>query len=350
MYIEILYAIPELIENQIIPTKTSLIELGYTEEQIKYLLINNLIYEVEPDTYKLASVKELFEYGKTNMLQGNKRTAQLIFELCYKIKPKHRDTCLQLFYSAVLHKDYPSAYKYLYALEHVSTQEHLRKDYKIYLLLLSQVSEVPEEYQEKLNAINNDRNLITHKKPNRQQRQDNKIIDLVLKGKYKFAIESLNNFLAEDYNYEVHRIIIKTLISHIITLDEQYKKDLLDKVHKKRYREIISTLESISLTRDLRTDEQSILDVTRSIIDIFETGEIPTIIPNDATNTPEAIKYYDYEKALELEETFLLSKEIPFDKSSIYFLLYEITKLIGNINRLRENNIEVGPTNPTLNY
>ena len=111
----------------------------------------------------------------------------------------------------------------------------------------------------------------------------------------------------------------------------------------------LNILESISLTRPLRTDEQSILDVTKSIIEIFETGVIPVPIPNDATNTPEAISYYDYSKALLLEENFLLSKEIPFDRSSIHYLLYEITKLIGNINRLRENNIEVGPTNPTLN-
>ena len=47
-------------------------------------------------------------------------------------------------------------------------------------------------------------------------------------------------------------------INYITTLDELYKKDLLDKVKHKRYREIIVTLEEISLTRDLRTDEESI--------------------------------------------------------------------------------------------
>lgn len=348
MYLEILYAIFELTTKRIIPTKKTLIEMGYTEEQINTLLANNLIYE-EQDTYKLSSVKEIFQFGKDNLIQGNKRTAQECFLLCYKIKPKHRDTCLQLFYHAVLHKDYPSAYEYLYALEHVSTQEHLRKDYKIYLYLLSQVSEVPSHYQEKLDAINNDKNLITHKKPNRQQRQDNKVIALVQKGKYKFAIESLNDYLAEDYNYEVHRIIIKTLIGHIITLDELYKKDLLDKVHKKRYREIISTLESIELTRELRIDEASILAITKSIVDIFETGEIPTPVPNDATNTAEAIRYYDYQKALSLEETFLLEKGKSFESSSVYFLLYEMNKLIDNVTRLKQNNIEIGSNNPTLN-
>lgn len=349
MYLQLLNTIYDLLLNKIVPTKSKLLELGYTEEQIDFLLTNNLIYEVESNIYKFTSIKVLYQFGKENLIQGNKRTAQETFLLCYKIKPKHRDTCLHLFYHAVLQKDYTAAYEYLYALENVSTQEYLRKDYKIYLYLLSQVSEVPKLYQEKLDAINNDKNLITHKKPNKQQRQDNKVIALVQKGKYKFAIESLNDFLASDYNYEVHRIIIKTLISQIITLDEKYKKDLLDKVHKKRYREIISTLESIELTRELRTDESSILAITRSIIDIFETGEIPIPIPNEATNTSEAIMYCDYPKALNLETTFLLDKRIPFETSSIYFLLYEINKLINNVNRLKENNIEVGLSNPALN-
>ena len=348
MYIELLNTIYELLLNKTVPTKSKLIELGYTEEQINYLLENNLIIEVQPNIYKLSSIKALFQYGKDNMLQGNKRISHLIFLLCYKIKPKHRDTCLQLFYNAVLREDYDKAYEYLYALENVSTQEHMRKDYKIYLYLLSQVSQVPEIYQEKLEAILNDQNLITHKKPNKQQRQDNKVVSLVLKGKYKFAIESLNDFLAEDYDYEVHRIIIKTLIRNIINQDDKYKKDLLDKVKHKRYREIISILESISTTRQLRTDEQSILDITQAIISIFEDNTLPIPIPNKATTVLEAIKYYDYEKALEIETDFLTAKNIPVDSSSIHFLLQEITKLIGNINRLQNSGVELY-SNPTLN-
>lgn len=149
MYIELLNKIYELTLNKIIPSKTKLLELGYAEEQINYLLTNKLIIEFQPETYKLSSVKVLFKYGKDNMLQGNKRTSHQVFLLCYKIKPKHRDTCLQLFYNAVLREDYNEAYEYLYALENVSTQEHMSKDYKIYLYLLSQVSQVPKQYQEK---------------------------------------------------------------------------------------------------------------------------------------------------------------------------------------------------------
>lgn len=344
MYIEILNTIYELMLNRIIPTKERLLSMGITEEQINYLLVNNLIIEAQPNTYKLSPVKVLFEYGKENMLQGNKRTAQDMYLLCYKIKPKHRDTCLQLFYNAVLRCDYNKAYEYLYALENVSTQEHMRKDYKIYLYLLSQVSQVPDIYQEKLEAILSDRNLITHKKPTKQQKQDNLIVSLILKGKYKFAIESLNNFLAEDFDYEVHRIIIKTLIRNIINQDDKYKKDLLDKVKHKRYREIITILEEISLTRQLRTDEESILDLTKAIIDIFENQNIPVPLPNNATNTKEAIMYFDYERALELETKFLTEKGISVDNSSIHFLLQELTKLIRNINRLNSNGITINST------
>ena len=36
---------------------------------------------------------------------------------------------------------------------------------------------------------------------------------------------------------------------------------------------------------------------------------------------------------------FLTSKEIPSDSSSINFLLNEIIKLIGNVNRLKDNGL-----------
>ena len=58
--------------------------------------------------------------------------------------------------------------------------EHLRKEYKIYLYLLSLVSEVPENYQEKLQAIHNDSSLLIHKKPKQFQKQDNIVMELIL--------------------------------------------------------------------------------------------------------------------------------------------------------------------------
>ncbi len=340
MIIQILNTIYELNINKIRVTKAKLLELNIREEEINNLLQNNLLITTAQDTYTLAPIKELFQYGKNLLISGHKKEAHDFFLLCYKIKPKHRDTCLQLFYYAVNHRNYTDAFKYLYALENVSTQEHLRKDYKIYLFLLSFLTEVPKEYQEKLDAIKNDKNLITHKKPNLRQKQDNKIITLVQKGKYKFAIESLNDYLAEDFDYEVHRLIIKSLISNIIDVDEKYKQSLLNLVHKKRYREIISILESISLTRELRVDESSILEITLSIVDIFETGNIPLPLPNEAKSTREAISYQDYPKALDLESQFLLSKNIFFSDSAVYFLLYEINKLMSNIHRLNQNNSE----------
>ena len=93
------------------------------------LLTNGLIYENKFGTYSITSVNKLYLYGKQNLLAGNKRTAQECFVLCYKLKPKHRETCLQMFYHAVLTHRYDEAYEYLYALENVSTNEHLRKEY-----------------------------------------------------------------------------------------------------------------------------------------------------------------------------------------------------------------------------
>ena len=46
---------------------------------------------------------------------------------------------------------------------------------------------------------------------------------------------------------------------------------------------------------------------------------------------------------MDIETAFLTSKNIPADSSSINFLLNEIIKLIGNVNRLKDNDITISP-------
>ena len=348
MYIALLKKIYDLSLAGTTITIESLLSINITSEQIKELIDNGLIYETRNGSFNITSVNNLFSYGKEQFLLGNKRTAQECFELCYRIKPKHRDTCLQLFYNAVLTRNYEEAYNFLYALENVSTNEYLRKDYKVYLYLLSQVSQVPEIYKTKIEDINSDPLLMLHRKPNNLQKQDNVIMRLILKGKYKFAIEKLNDFLSEDHNYAVHRIILKNLISQIIFVNDKYKSDILEKVKQKRYREIIYMLEEISSTRQLRNDEVALMNMIKTIISIYETGETPTPIENETTQITEAILFLDYEKALSLESEFLVSKGIPLDKSPMYILLVEVNQLIKNINRLKENNIPIKPSLPTV--
>ena len=79
-----------------------------------------------------------------------------------------------MFYNAVLTRNYEEAYNFLYALENVSTNEYLRKEYKVYLYLLSQVSQVPEIYKTKIEDINSDPLLMLHRKPNNLQKQEDK--------------------------------------------------------------------------------------------------------------------------------------------------------------------------------
>lgn len=341
MYIALLKRIYDLSLTGTTITPEALLSINITEEQIKELINNGLIYETRNGSFNITSVNNLFSYGKEQFLLGNKRTAQDCFKLCYRIKPKHRDTCLQLFYNAVLTRNYEEAYNFLYALENVSTNEHLRKDYKIYLYLLSQVSPVPPNYKTKIEDINSNPLLMLHRKPNNLQKQDNIVLRLILKGKYKFAIERLNDFLSEDHNYAVHRIILKNLISQIIFINDKCKSDILEKVKQKRYREIICMLEEISSIRQLKNDEIALLNLIKTIISIYETGETPIPIENESTQVTEAILFLDYEKALSLESEFLVSKGISLDKSPIYILLVEINQLIKNINRLKENNIPV---------
>ena len=123
----------------------------------------------------------------------------------------------------------------------------------------------------------------------------------------------------------------------IIKLNDEFKINLHDQIKKKNYRVVATKLEEKSLTCNLGIDEQSMLAITQQIITMLETQTTPVPIENDAMQVIEAIKHYDYDKALFLERTFLESKNIPLERSSIYLLLDQITKLIYNLNRIEEH-------------
>lgn len=337
MYLEFIKKIYSLLLSGIPITKDTLNSAEITDTQISSLIEDGVMFVDSKGIYRLTSINNLFLFGKNHLSHGRKKIALECFNLCYQLKPRHRYNCLQLFFNSVNKHNYGDAYKYLEALENVSTNEHLRKDYKIYLYLLSNLTEVPEEYQEKFELINSDPTILLHRKPTESQKQDNVIMRLIFKGKYKFALEKLNDFLSEDEEYEVHRQIMKSLIKQIVSLREKYKMSLVELAKKRRYREIVSTLEETSLTRELRSDESNVLQIVNTIISIFETGEIPTAIENEATKVTEAIQYYDFEKALELESEFIVSKCFPSDKSPMYILLVELNQLIKNINRIESH-------------
>lgn len=349
MDIKTLYTIYKMEQKGMKVTKKSLNKIGITDSSLKNLLQEELIYETEHKIYRLTSIKRLYQYGMNCLKQYKQDEAQQIFELCYFIKPNHRDTCLQLFYNAISTKQFELAYKYLHSLENVSTNEHLRKDYKIYLYLLSNICNAPEEYKEKVENIINDNNLLLHKKPDHQQKQENLIMELILQGKFKYAYETLNDFIEEERSHTIHRKIIKSLLKSIISLNETQKVDLLQQIKEREYRKIIEDLEQLSLQRKLKSNEQSVLMIAKSIINIFETGIVPVPIENDTDQVSIAIACHDYDKALELEYNFLESKNLPQEKSHIYQLLLQITIMIYNMNRKESRGIALTyPLKPML--
>ena len=116
MYTLLIYTIYKLNKENKRPTKELLTTLGITEEEINGALKEQIIIEKEQNCYFLVPVKQLYKYGVANLEVGNKKTAIDIFELCYKINPKHKETCLQLVYNAIDKREYELAYQLLYEL------------------------------------------------------------------------------------------------------------------------------------------------------------------------------------------------------------------------------------------
>jgi len=102
---ELVYKI--VIETLLI-TKESLLEHGFTEEEIEALIKMRMIEYISKDNYKLVSLEKFRHYGVKLLLEGNRVDANTCFEICYQSASNGRNINLQILLSELITFNNPS--------------------------------------------------------------------------------------------------------------------------------------------------------------------------------------------------------------------------------------------------
>ena len=320
----------ELIIKGIPLTKSMLIKNGIKESEINQMLDEGMLKIVNEDLYELYSLYELYYYGVKLLSEKEVRKANICFKICHQLNPNNRIFLMQLFCKSLKLHDYKMALERLSKIEKIESDKY-EPDNNLYLYLLSMLTPCPEEYQEKLYSMDYDSILLPTDSQEYHKDEMNNIRHLIMKNKYNSALRLLNKIILRDKYSTIEQETLKELLQQVIDADKEFKMSLLKSAKEEKYGVICSSLLEISHQRYLSNTETYIYLITKTIIDILRTSNIPesTIIDTDCIY--EAIKGNNFALAKSINDKIMKAKIPPFDNQIIDILLKQLNRLILDI-------------------
>lgn len=216
----------------------------------------------------------------------------------------------------------------------------IKKENNIYLYLLSFLTELPEEYIERIRNIKDEDILITKKDIRYKDISlQNKIRISILRNKFHEAIDIIEKNDVNQFSSKKERDLFLTLITLVNEKETEIRKKIECLAKNKAYEQLVLILEKRNKIRKLNLYEAYIYVITISILRIIKNNKIPKITNQNPNDLKSAIIGYNFQMALIFNKKDL---GIKYEESKyvINLLLVEINKLIDNVIKTAKNKIE----------
>lgn len=331
----------ELIIKDLPLNNLTLKEAEITEIDIQNMIDDNFLKLNFNNEYELSTIDSLYQYGlKMEMLRfANK--ADICFEKCYKEDPNNE----LYFQKLILYSLKTCNYKRFFKLFPLLTKEYNEenvKDRNMLIHLLSQVTKIPHEYYGELKTFDYDDYVLSYKCQTEDKEIKNEIKMLIIKSKYKYALKLTNNFIANKETTKL--LVLKELLGQVLSVENNFKYDLLLFTQRKEYANIVSYLDTKSRKRYLKNNETYILLVAKAICDLLETRKIKPVIITKTGYMYDALKGNNFELAKRLNYRFKKNNSETIEDNILDVLLTEIVDLIEEIKYEESISEEKGPS------
>lgn len=313
---------------------------GFTKEDINTLLEENIFKEVENNKYELVSMDGMYRYAVYLELHDQKDKAEKYLRKCYLLEPTNRKICMQLVLLELKRKNYVAAKKMFEVLKTIEPVQY-KEDNNLYQYLFGIILYDNEEFHETTKNMYFEDVAISYDKNHEYRIIENKIRSLILKQKYPYALNLLNDLRRETVAYNIEYELLKELIINAINLNKTFKFNLKRAIKNKNYNKIIYMLEKKDTKQNLSSMEINILLVTRAILDIINNNEIPLVDTTDTNDLFKAIIQNNFKLARDINIAFLERTEHNVDDDLLNILLNDIINKIASFKVIEENKEEV---------
>jgi len=312
-------------------TTKELNSYGFNSKDINELIEQGIIERVKRGYYSFTGIDQLFSYGKELVSLKNYDQANICFNRCYDLNPRHSRTCFQLFVQSLNRKDYEAVFKYFNVLMDTENPYHILEN-NFYLYLLNMITDIPEEHREYARYLKyEDIRVDFNDRRYQDVPQYNKIRVSILQRKFPFALKQLRDLTEQHGSATVQDIITRTLLFQVINVETKSKNTLIGLAKSKQYNEIVQYLEEKQRRYNLSITDTYTLKLAKQLIDLIRTKKIPKANIFETENLFEAIDGYNYKLALNLNKSYNAKAGINDDQNVMNLLLADICEMIRNL-------------------
>jgi len=304
------------IENEELTTK-DFNNNGFNSNDITNLIKKDIIKRVSRAHY-VVSYDVLFQYGNTQKQNRNYVLSNKIFKKCFESKPNMYEACFELLCDSIIKKEYD---EFIYIEKLLDSNiPYYVSNAKLFLYMLNEFIDIPSNLKKYLeNLTFQELKVLSDEESNQEIILLNKVKGVIFKKNYNQALKSLNN-LTSNYEFNNYYKTLKILLIYVITQEKKASETILDLIEKNDYEKIVTYLENKK--GNLSTYNKHILTLTKELISINKTKEVPKISVYETALLSDAIKGHNYDLALEIYKNLFYDVE----DSAIYMLLLELCK------------------------
>ena len=183
--IEIIY---KMLINKIELTNNTLRIYGFSQDEIDELVLKKILERKSDGSYKIYQVDKFRKYGVDLLKKGHYNDANTCFKICYELAPTGKLICLQAMLAAICRHDYSQIFEIYSNLEKIHPEKNIL-DNILYLYLLSVITKVPEELQERTREINPSSLMLPY---TIGTKVENEIRKAISQNKFAYACQLIN--------------------------------------------------------------------------------------------------------------------------------------------------------------
>ena len=319
-------------------------EMGFNSKDITKLIKENKIERLSRGIYRVTDINELFKIAKKLFWRKKYIDSCKTYEYIYELDKTNASVILQLFSYAIRANRYDDAYKYLDDLFLICNEDK-KKIINLYLFLLSNITKIPERYQDYLTNLKLEDLMFNNSK-------FAKFIKCVYKKDFIAARKELYDKFDFNLSYTHDISALLSAIIHNNSKKEDNNKqigknkeeiiDYLGLIVIKNYEKLIEILNFRSKKIQLNFFDENILKLANVYVNLKNTHDLSNLRVSKSINVFNCINSNDYFRALELCKAYNKEKGLDNDINCLYLILNDICELINTIKKEndKKNNID----------
>ena len=312
-------------------TTKELLELGFNSHDLTKLVEDGKIRRLRRGVYDLENCDGLFTYAKILASKRNKDFDRFekAIKRCLEIDPTNGSVHTKLFLDSLYKNNFKQVFE-SYKIMSNTDNEAYKKDMNLWLYLLSFITELPDEYKDKVSSFTLD-DLLTLEDDQRYEDRalQNKIRNAVFAHKFNIALE-LQRETKFDKKYN-NVFITEKLLDMALYADKKNQYEIYDLVVSGKYEEVRDILLERSNLHGLSATDNQILLIVEDLISVINNGVVPSIEDKEDSNyLLVEIRKHNYKRALELYKDFV-NNRVSKNTLSVGLLLEKINEEIKKL-------------------